>query len=133
MIKTDRQPVCSTSNSVLVQEGLVTGGGAAASCTIAAGLRGVASITHSGSTGLYYVNYTDLPAGTLLSAMGAGNCSTPTAAKTKTAYFVKGSYDTSNKRFTLGVTDGSATPALADIATDEQISLRISWAETAEP
>lgn len=131
MIKTGKQLVRSTTNSLITQVGLVTGAGAA-SMTIAAGLRGVSSIEYV-STGVYYVNYTDLPAGTFLGAMGIGTNDAAAAADMHLATAVKGSFDTTNKRFTLQVTDLGATPALADPATDEQLCLQIFWAETAKP
>lgn len=132
MIPTGKQPVRSRTRFLVHDVGLVTGGGAASNATITSGLRGVSSVTYASSTGLYWVNYAVVPAGTFLGAKGSGSNSTPAAADSFVVCHVNGSYDATNKRFKIQVIDLGATPTLADLATTEQIILEIFWAETAK-
>lgn len=133
MIPTSKQPVKSHVRSLVHDVGLVTGGGAGQDLVVAAGLRGVSSITYAGVTGTYYVNYARVPAGTFLGAMGLSANDSAAVGDSHVITAVKGSYDATNKRFTIQVVDLGATPTLADLATDEQMCLQIFWAETAKP
>lgn len=133
MLAVPRIPIRGTQNALLEIVGLATGGGAATALTLAAGLRGVSTITHSGTTGLYYVNFAVAPAGTFLGAYGVGSNSTPAEADSFICSAVNGSYSVADKRFTLQVIDLGATPTLADLGTSEQIVLHIFFAESAKP
>lgn len=133
MIHCDRHMVQCTTYSPLLLIGRVTGGGAATDMGTIVGLRGVSSVSYNAATGRYYVNFSEVPAGTFLGAWGSAQCSTPTAAKAKLVQYVPSSYSASNKRFEIAVVDMGATPGLADVATDEEMTLIIAFAETAKP
>lgn len=132
MFKFQSFPVFASNNDVVMLAGRITGGGAAANCTITAGLRGVASVNYRSATGKYTVTFNDVPEGSFLGMWGLGGGNADTAADAKVANYVAGTYSASNKTLSITVQD-LATPTLTDLGTDEELALVFLFSRSAKP
>lgn len=120
-------------NNLLWVTGRYVGGGAAANLTKVAGGRGITSVATRSSTGKYRINFSHVPAGSFLGCWFCVGNDADTAADSKVASYVEGSYSSANKTLDFTVVDLGATPALADLATTEGLSVLVLFAETAQP
>src|SRR6516225_10845390 len=106
----------SLQSKVTEVEGIATGGGSAANCTITTGLKNVASVNYNSATGKYLITFrkvgTNFLGGhfTVLSATGASN----------TFVCRPVAYSATNKTLSIEVYD-VATPTAHDLATSEQL------------
>jgi hypothetical protein len=108
------------------------GGGAAADCTKVSGTsRGVTSLTYNAATGKYKFTF-DGVAGKYLGAVFTVTSATGAAAALIMRPAGAPAYDHGDRTLTVEVTNLAATPALADLATTEEVFAKFYWEEHGE-
>lgn len=109
--------------------GVFAGGGAAANCTKVSGTSGeITSLAYNAATGKYKFTFEGV-AGKYLGATFEVMSATGAANSLKMRPAGAPAYDHGDRTLTVEVVDFSATPALKDLATTEEVFAIFYWDE----
>jgi hypothetical protein len=122
-------PMLMAPKGVKAITAVFTGGGAATDCTKVSGTsEGVTSLAYNAATGKYLFTF-DGVAGKYLGALFSVMSATGASAALTMRPAGAPAYDHGDKTLAVEVTSLAATPALADLATTEEVFAIFFWQE----